>query len=592
MNKLFLFLIVFCLAPLAFAQELTVDTERFDFTFMDKPAMECQYCSFPMTLCNDVSVNDPTLSFTYKDERDTVVNTQSMITRQRYMVEKIIDQPNGTRERITSSHSLAEIRSYIDSLSFGECADITYEFTLKPGSSVDVIPIYDNTSYEEYAWFFAPLLNYTQGGFYFPFDDSTTSGTNAGEKLGNSTQLNCTIQGVFPYSNSSQYGIYVNGSYGHVGMNGSTGSPFCDVSAPTGEMGISTATSWSMRAWFKHSPDVSVNRFLTFFNDGAGFLQFDTTNTAGHLECEVRSEDGTNEIGLESTTVINDSQWHSAVCTYDASQDNFYLAIDGDIEQNVSSAGWFVDFIGIPTVRVGQALAPGQQWNGTIDEVAFFKQWMTPQQIIDFHNISNVSNATPAIHGVNCFDRAPNSTLQQGYNYTFDYNCTANDTASYHSNNTFINITTDTGIVTANLTTPGIYYTEITFNDSFSNFYKNNFTLNITALVVPNQSQNESGSTVIVNIDIIPLRDIMYLILYVLFSFLMMVTIYLTPRTMLAIFALAMGIAFDAMFLTLIIQEYISIPTGPGIVFVIFIMLSFLGKCMLFISSYMDEWVD
>ena len=151
------------------------------------------------------------------------------------------------------------------------------------------------------------------------------------------------------FNGSTQY-ITVDTLAGDI--NGSLGTISCWCKLDT-----TSASAHIMKA------KVDSNNFLTFFYH-ASSNEFRAIHKGG----------GTTQSAVigSGDTIENDGNWHNVVMTWDVSEGELKIYLDGTLKATTGSLGTFSGTIA--EADIGQNLLNNAYWNGKISEVAVFTQ--------------------------------------------------------------------------------------------------------------------------------------------------------------------------------------------------------------------------
>jgi hypothetical protein len=135
------------------------------------------------------------------------------------------------------------------------------------------------------------------------------------------------------------------------------------------------AGSFSISAWVKTGNASTWQGIVTYYgNGGSGDRGWSLRKNAGGAGSAtgvaVMYYVGGNVLSV-STSAINDDGWHHVVFTFDSSDDNMRVYVDGDLEDtdnNTNAAAYDTDC----DLEIG-SVDDGQFWDGEIDEVAIYR---------------------------------------------------------------------------------------------------------------------------------------------------------------------------------------------------------------------------
>jgi len=151
------------------------------------------------------------------------------------------------------------------------------------------------------------------------------------------------------FNGSTQY-ITVDTLAGDI--NGSLGTISCWCKLDT-----TSSSAHIMKA------KVDSNNFLTFFYH-ASSNEFRAVHKGGGTAVSAVIESG--------DTIENDGNWHNVVMTWDVSEGELKIYLDGTLKDTTGSLGTFSGTIA--EADIGQNLLDNAYWNGKISEVAVFTQ--------------------------------------------------------------------------------------------------------------------------------------------------------------------------------------------------------------------------
>lgn len=217
---------------------------------------------------------------------------------------------------------------------------------------------------------------------YAKLDD--TSGTTCVDSSG--TGLN----GVYNGSPTLGVAALINAGSA-VTFNGSSGSASFDEGAGT-TLNCTTGVL-TVEAWIKTSQSGSTNPQIVCADDSANrrFMQF-RLSTTGKLEFILLTSGGTAHV-CDGTTTINDGASHHVVGTYDGTTMKVY--VDG--VQDGTLTVTFTPGNASPLFNIAQRRSSGSStnfFNGTIDEVAYYKATALTSTRIAAHHSAGVGVAT------------------------------------------------------------------------------------------------------------------------------------------------------------------------------------------------------
>ena len=195
---------------------------------------------------------------------------------------------------------------------------------------------------------------------------------------------------------------------GAVYFNGSTG--FVNI----GSNNRSINTRVSMEVWVKTSSNVA-KLFISKYNGSVGYyLQMNADGTA-----LLRGRDGVGPKGSgNSTTPINDNQWHHVVGTVNLTTGKWRIYIDGVDESSTPNQGAGSSIASTSQFYIGANSLSGDVFEGTIDKAVIWNIELSPAVIA-----SNIEGClpvtTPGIVGYFDFDEGIGTTTIDNSSYVY-----------------------------------------------------------------------------------------------------------------------------------------------------------------------------
>lgn len=135
----------------------------------------------------------------------------------------------------------------------------------------------------------------------------------------------------------------------------------------------------TISAWIKTTNDGNYKKIITKMdssNNNGYWLQ---VNNDGRMHGLIKNG-GTSLISLFSTETVYDDSWHHVVFTYDSSDGNAYMYIDGS-EDGSDSSGTDIGTNNVPLYLSGHVEKAEHYFNGTIDEVMIFDRALSSTEI-------------------------------------------------------------------------------------------------------------------------------------------------------------------------------------------------------------------
>lgn len=141
----------------------------------------------------------------------------------------------------------------------------------------------------------------------------------------------------------------------------------------------------SVGCWFKVNQFTAGKSFHTLVAKGDDSWRLAQDGSNNYLSFDTNS--ASSQHALRASTVpVNDGKWHFVVATYDGSMKRLY--IDGVLRAAEAWSGTIRD----STYDVGIGHNPqvgGRNWNGWLDEVAFWNEALDPARIHTLYNSGN-----------------------------------------------------------------------------------------------------------------------------------------------------------------------------------------------------------
>jgi hypothetical protein len=151
-------------------------------------------------------------------------------------------------------------------------------------------------------------------------------------------------------------------------FNGSTQSIAVDNLA--GDMNGSLGT---ISCWCKLDTVSSSAHIMKAKVDSNNFISFFYHASANEFRA-LHKGGGTSKTAVipSGDTIENDGNWHNVVMTWDTSEGELKIYLDGTLKATTTGLGSFSGTIA--EADIGQNLLDGAYWNGKISEVAVFTQ--------------------------------------------------------------------------------------------------------------------------------------------------------------------------------------------------------------------------
>ena len=191
-------------------------------------------------------------------------------------------------------------------------------------------------------------------------------------------------------TNESCYGYVGSPSYGGVNWtNGVFGKAIrlngIDTWIDAGNFSSQAMANFSFSVWVNVSNELAYQSIFQRGNYYTNeFVELIQINDGGDDYALFMSSSSLNIIA------IDDGKWHNIIGIYDSSTGNSSLYIDGNFISDY--------YLGISEISattnnffIGVNYANGFVFKGSIDELAFFDRVLTPQEISDFSNSSEVN---------------------------------------------------------------------------------------------------------------------------------------------------------------------------------------------------------
>ncbi|KXK25996.1 MAG: Laminin G domain protein [candidate division WS6 bacterium OLB20] len=209
------------------------------------------------------------------------------------------------------------------------------------------------------------------------------------------------------------------------------------------------STDFSVSAWFK-TTSTSQGRILTKESNTNGRQRYSLgVNVALTGRAEVRFDSGTPVIA-QSTSTINDGNWHHILGTFSDSNNRLRLYIDGRLETTTTTA--LTPEASSNPVDIGRFDGSfGHYFNGTIDQIRYWNRELTPREaVMEYSGGSTIAwYKFDENEGNTAYDHSGNaahgtlSNMSPASDWQDEANCQNNGCLSFSGGNDYIGLTNE-----------------------------------------------------------------------------------------------------------------------------------------------------
>lgn len=221
--------------------------------------------------------------------------------------------------------------------------------------------------------------------------DETNGSSVATDYIGNNN-------GYYTNVNLEQKG-YSFADTNTAGLFGQTNSSLIG-GITTIDFGGATSQPFSLEAWVKGPPQNCDCGIITK-GYGSGGEQFNIDNGASSHAFRFFVRNSAGSVTAVNTTVIPDNTWHHLVGVYDPDQGLLSFYVDGILfgDSTFTAAGILSTThpVSIGCRRSGTSSVYDYQWNGFIDDVAFYKTALTAEQVWAHYSARFTSDTQPPV---------------------------------------------------------------------------------------------------------------------------------------------------------------------------------------------------
>ena len=169
---------------------------------------------------------------------------------------------------------------------------------------------------------------------------------------------------------------------------------------------LNTNQDYSVSVWFYYSGDGAAGKVywtIASKNEvGAGYLDswhFYVAQTTHYLKCRVGGGSSGQEYSLDSGIDVFDSNWHMATLTYDHSERQFKLFLDGYLKETYDAAWDCIDNADV--IRLGSWNGYGDYYKGYISEILHWSRTLPDAEIfLLYAGQYNITNLEMRIDGL------------------------------------------------------------------------------------------------------------------------------------------------------------------------------------------------
>jgi len=137
--------------------------------------------------------------------------------------------------------------------------------------------------------------------------------------------------------------------------------------------------TFSFGGWFKTSDTGGLGEIVSYQAGGGGGnelwkFRYKDVDDDGNSEAQAQVRDNNlNLASLSSNAHVDDGSWHYVMVVVDASNNDFYLYLDGSLADSTTSAGWTGDFADSKPIYFGCLDPTSELAQGSIDLVRVYK---------------------------------------------------------------------------------------------------------------------------------------------------------------------------------------------------------------------------
>tara|TARA_R100001443_G_scaffold24251_4_gene36536 strand:+ start:5639 stop:6373 length:735 start_codon:yes stop_codon:yes gene_type:complete len=149
-------------------------------------------------------------------------------------------------------------------------------------------------------------------------------------------------------------------------------------------------TAGSISLWAKLSTVSTTGNLFRAKVDSNNFFNILYHASANELRFAYKAG-GTNKTAVTSDAIEGDGKWHHIVATWNASEDEIKLYLDGTLKATTTGLGTFSGTLS--EAGVGQNLTDGGFYKGYISNVAVFNRTITATDVLYIQNRSATDDA-------------------------------------------------------------------------------------------------------------------------------------------------------------------------------------------------------
>jgi len=450
----------------------------------------CNNCDIGFNICNvdgQVNLGLDVFHESYKDLSQVIMNISYYWEHEKTFL-------NGSTETVKEPYTVKQFTDMLQNKPLGTCEKFGMSFKLDE-DPIDIIPIMNGVSFDEYAWFY-PFLGGSGDGFQCTMQDPTFVFNNSliyywefpCERLDDSTN---TIKinemravgngGDLIFNNEPNHSPYVNDTatnpYGAYYMNGNGASDsdtslgsqdqlhvrYLNVSNNNMSFTVTNNDDFFMNFWAYTSGIGSTVVLLRFAdnNFAKDTIQIFKTPTGKYQAIFQDTVGASTRMELIGAT-DHTSGLNMVTYVYNATSNLLSLYIDGVLENSLSSTGVNMAFDGGDTPSYYFA----NTFFGYMSQFTLKQGSLSPSDITDLYNVAHISSLL-----YNMSDNT-NISLIEGEFFEFDY--TVDDVIdggniTYFENSPDATISS-TGFFNFSTTTLGTHFVTVNATDGYGNW--------------------------------------------------------------------------------------------------------------------------
>lgn len=161
----------------------------------------------------------------------------------------------------------------------------------------------------------------------------------------------------------------------------------------TASMGLSVNESYSLSAWIKIAgPNKPGQAVMTIVGSSdTTRAEFDVLSGSNRLSIWGRNAANTGYYGLTSDVNLLNNVWYHVIGLYNSADDKYYLYINGNLDKSATATGHMATAgnLAIGTMDTGDGETYQRDFNGSIDNVKFFKRALNQSEISAMYAAEN-----------------------------------------------------------------------------------------------------------------------------------------------------------------------------------------------------------